>query len=160
MFKTKEIINIALISSLALVLSLLVIFTMPNGGSITIYLVPLLLAATNSNLKTNFFIAIVTATLQIMAGAVVINPIQLLFDYYLPITFICCSQLIGLNKYVNIIIASFFAMISYVVSGMIFFEVNLIASITYNATFFIPTIIINILIYQLLNPRLKNIFEA
>lgn len=133
---------------------------MPNGGSITIYLVPLLLSATNANLKTNFFIAIVTAILQIIVGAIVINPIQLLFDYYLPIIFICCSQLIGLNKYVNIIIASFISMISYVISGMVFFEVNFIASVTYNATFLIPTIVINIIIYQMLNPRLKNIFEV
>lgn len=160
MFKTKEIVNIALISAIALVLSLFTVFRMPNGGSITIYLVPLLLAATNTNLKTNVFIGLVTATLQIIAGGVVINPVQLILDYYLPVMLICTSQVYGLNKYVNFGIGCLLAMFSYVVSGMIFFEVPFIPSIIYNATFFIPTIIINVIIYYIVNPRVETLFQV
>ncbi|MDL2211533.1 energy-coupled thiamine transporter ThiT [Erysipelotrichaceae bacterium OttesenSCG-928-M19] len=160
MFKTKEIVNIALISAIAFLLSLVILFRMPNGGSITVYLVPLFFAAFNNDLKTNVFIAIVTATLQVLFGGYVLNPIQVMLDYYLPVMFICICMIFRLNKYINLFIGSLLAMVCYVISGMIFFEVPFLASIIYNATFFIPTIILNLIIFALINPRLGKIYES
>ena len=159
MFKTKEIVNIALIAAIAFVLSLFVVFRMPQGGSITLYLLPLFFVAFNDSLKVNVFVALVTATLQVLLGGYVINPIQVILDYYLPVMFICTSQVFKMNKYVNLSIGSLLAMMSYVISGMVFFEVPFIPSIIYNATFFIPTIIINLILFMMVNPRLARIYN-
>ncbi|MDF9867743.1 thiamine transporter [Bacilli bacterium PM5-3] len=159
MFKTKEIVNIALLAALAFLLSQFELFKMPQGGSITLYLVPLFFAAFNNDLKTNVFIAIVTATLQVLIGGYILNPIQVVLDYYLPILLICTCQVFKLNRYLNLCIGSLLAMFSYVVSGMVFFETPFIASIGYNATFFIPTIILNIIVFSIINPRLSAVYN-
>ncbi len=157
--QTKQIVLIGFISAITLVLSLLKVFSMPQGGSITLYLIPLYFVAFNFDFKSCFFVAIVTATLQIMFGGYILNPIQVILDYYLPILFITTCGIYRLNKYVNILIGSVLAMASYVLSGMIFFEVDFIPSIIYNATFFIPTIIINVIIFMILNPKLSKAYE-
>lgn len=157
--KTKQIVLIGFISALALILSLLKVFSMPQGGSITLYLIPLYFAAFNFDKKSCIFVAIVTATLQIIFGGYILNPIQVILDYYLPILFITTCGIYGLNKYVSILIGSLLAMSSYVLSGMIFFEVPFIPSIIYNATFFIPTIIINGIIFIAINPKLTKAYQ-
>lgn len=158
MFKTKDIVYIGLIAAIASVLSLFELFKMPNGGSVTIYLVPLFFAAFNNDLKTNIFVAIVTATLQILLGGYILNPVQVILDYYLPVMLISTCQIYRLNKYVNLCIGALLAMCCYVVSGMIFFDVPFVPSIIYNATFFIPTLILNIVIFALINPKLSTVY--
>jgi len=159
MFKTREIVNIAIIAALAFLLSLFELFRMPQGGSVTLYLVPLFFVAFNDDLKTNVFVALVTATLQVLLGGYVLNPLQVILDYYLPVMLICTCQIFRMNRYVNLAIGSLLAMMSYVISGMIFFEVPFIPSITYNATFFIPTLIINVIVFLIINPRLSKVYK-
>lgn len=157
--KTKQIIIIGLISAIALVLSLFKVFTMPQGGSITLYLIPLYFVASNFKLKDAFYVAIVSATLQIIFGGYILNPIQVALDYYLPIIFITTCAIYTKNFYINVVIGSLLAMSSYVISGMIFFQIEFIPSIIYNATFFVPTIIINLIIFSLINPSLSKAYK-
>lgn len=159
MLKTRELVNIAAIAVLAAVLSLFELFRMPQGGSITLYLVPLFFGAFNEDLKTNVFIAIITATLQIFLGGYILNPVQILLDYYLPVLFICTSAIFSLNRFVNLGLGSMLAMVSYVISGMVFFQTPFVASVIYNATFFIPTLILNMIVFALINPRLSKIYK-
>lgn len=158
--KTREMVNIAMIAVLASVLSLFELFRMPQGGSVTLYLIPLFFAAVNEGLKTNVIIATITATLQILLGGYILNPIQIILDYYLPVLLICTSQIFPFNRYVNLGISSLLAMGSYVVSGMLFFDVPFVASIIYNASFFVPTIILNMIVFSAINPRLSKVYKA
>ncbi len=158
--KTREMVNIAMIAVLASVLSLFELFRMPRGGSVTLYLIPLFFAAVNEGVKTNVIIATITATLQILLGGYILNPIQIILDYYLPVLLICTSQIFPFNRYVNLGISSLMAMGSYVVSGMVFFDVPFGASIIYNASFFVPTIILNMIVFAAINPRLSKVYKA
>jgi thiamine transporter len=160
MLKTRQIVNIGLISALAFVLSMFVLFRMPQGGSITLYLIPLFFIFFNDNLKTCFFVALVTATLQTLLGGYVIHPIQVILDYYLPVMFITTCMIFRMNKYVNLSIGATLAMACYVISGMVFFEAPFEASFIYNATFFVPTLILNIIVFLILNPRLSKIYQG
>lgn len=157
--KTKDMVNIAVIAVLAAVLSLFEIFRMPQGGSVTLYLVPLFFAAFNESPKANVFVALITASLQILLGGYVLNPIQVILDYYLPVMLIttCCA--LPLNKYVCLGLGSLGAMVSYVVSGMVFFQTPFIAAVIYNATFFIPTLVLNLVVFCLVNPRLAKVYK-
>lgn len=159
MISTKKITFIALFAALSFVLSNLIFIRMPQGGSVTLYLFPLIIAAFNADLKTNLFIGIVVATLNVLIGGYFLNPLQVILDYYLPVIIICCSGIFNLNKYINLIIAFIIALFSYVLSGMIFFNVPFQGAITYNATFFIPTIIINMIVVLLVNNRLAPIIS-
>ncbi|MEG0364746.1 MAG: energy-coupled thiamine transporter ThiT [Erysipelotrichales bacterium] len=153
--KTRNMVFIAIISALALLLSLLTFFQMPNGGSVTLYLVPLFIAAFNKDIKTNIFIAIVTATLQVMTGYF-LNPLQVILDYYFPVMMLCCCKMFKVNEYFDVLVAGILALLSYTISGMIFFKLTFIPSMTYNAIHFIPTIIICYIIYRIVNKALKK----
>ncbi len=158
--KTREMVNIAMIAVLATVLSLLELFSMPRGGNVTFYLVPLFFAAVNEKPGVNVMIAIVTATSQILLGGYVLNPIQVLLDYYLPLLLICGSQILPFNAFVNLGIGSLLAMGSYVVSGMVFFQVPFVGSVLYNASFFVPTILLNMVVFAAINPRLSKVYKT
>lgn len=158
--KTKQIVIIGLISAITLSLSLFKVFSMPQGGSITLYLIPLYFVAFNFNLKDAFFVGFISATLQIIFGGYILNPIQVILDYYLPILFITTCGVYTKNIFINILIGSLFAMLSYVISGVIFFEVDFIPSLIYNATFFIPTVIINMIVFLLINTKLSKAYNS
>lgn len=152
----KQIVMIGLFSAIAFILQTFVFFKMPQGGSISFYFVPLLIAAFNFDFKTNFFIAIIASTLHIILGGFVLNPVQVLLDYYLPTILICTCASYRINKYAAISIAGVLSLLSYTISGMIFFETPFVASLVYNATHFIPSIILCTIIFAIINPRLKN----
>lgn len=156
----KQIVLIGLFSAMTFILQAFVFFKMPQGGSISFYLVPLLIAAFNFDLKTNFFIAIIASTLHILMGGFILNPVQVLLDYYLPTIFISCSAILGKNKYFDISIAMILSLLSFATSGTIFFETPFIAALIYNATHYIPTVIICTIIFTILNPRLKPSLQS
>ncbi|MDR3215568.1 MAG: energy-coupled thiamine transporter ThiT [Bacilli bacterium] len=165
MFKTKDLVVIALISAISYILSQFVVFQMPAGGSITIYLVPILVAAFNDNFKNCLFIGIITAFLQAFIGGYVLNPIQVMFDYFIPVIVIClCGQINFfkgkdlINNLMGYVIACIIALLSYVCSGMLFYQTAFVASIIYNATFFVPTIIINLIIVLIINTQLSKVY--
>lgn len=152
--KTKDLVTVGVVSVLSAVLSLFEIFRMPQGGSVTLYLVPLFFAAFNEDTRINIFVALITASLQIILGGYILNPLQIILDYYLPLMMISTCQFWPFNKYLNLVFGSFCSMISYVVSGMLFFHTPFVASLIYNATFFIPTLVLNIVVFRLVNPRI------
>ncbi|MDR1782617.1 MAG: energy-coupled thiamine transporter ThiT [Bacilli bacterium] len=165
MFKTKDLVVIALISAISYLLSMLVVFRMPQGGSITLYLVPLLLAAFNDKFRNCLLIGLITSLLQIVLGGYFLNPVQVCFDYVIPVTLICISGYIITRNNNNIltnilgfIIACVLALLSYVCSGMLFYETPFVPSIIYNATFFVPTIIINLIIILIINKPLSKVY--
>ncbi|MGL4382318.1 MAG: energy-coupled thiamine transporter ThiT [Bacilli bacterium] len=152
--KTQLLVKTSLLASISFVLSLLVLFQLPNGGSISLYLIPLLITSFLLPLRYGLLCGFVVATLQIIFGGFIINPIQLILDYYLPIIFLSSIKLIPwFNPYLKLLVCSSIALLSYVISGMIFFNVPFSASLVYNATFFIPTLIINFTLFMLLKAK-------
>ena len=165
MFKTRDLVIIALISAISYTLSMIVVFRMPQGGSITLYLVPLLIAAFNDNFKNCLMIGIVTSVLQVVIGGYILNPVQVMFDYFIPVTIICISGYLIKRKdrtlTTNLIgfgLACVISLLSYVCSGILFYETPFLPSLIYNATFFIPTIIINIIVFLIINQPLSKVY--
>lgn len=158
MFTTKEIVRIGLIAAVAFVLSLFKVFQMPNGGSITIYLFPLFIAASNEKVRNCLFIGIVVAILQIIMGGFVTNPLSPVFDYLIPVVAMTACGVFKQNIYVNIILGCIIALASYVLAGVMFWETPLWGSITYNATFFVPTVILNMVLFAVANVPIKKAY--
>lgn len=157
MFKTKDLVSVALLAALCLVLSQIKVLEMPSGGSITLYLVPIFVIAYYRDLKLTFMAGIVSGMLQIMFGGHVLNFFQVILDYIFPLTIICMARIWPVrNFYLQLIISCLFAYGSYVLSGMIFFGTPLFASAIYNATYFVPTVAVSLVIIRLLLPRIKR----
>lgn len=95
-FSTRLITQIAIMLALATVLNILKIYTLPNGGSVTIgSMVPILLMALlygpEVGLVTGFLFGIISLVLD----PYILNPIQVLFDY--PLAFMA----LGLAGYIK-----------------------------------------------------------
>jgi thiamine transporter len=157
MFKTKDLVTISLLAALCLVLSQVKLLEMPNGGSISLYLVPIFIIAYFKDLRLTFTAGFVSSILQVIFGGHVLNFLQVFLDYTFPLTIICMARIWPVkNFYLQLIISCVLAFVSYVLSGMIFFGIPLIPSMIYNATYFVPTVVINLIIVYFLLPRIKN----
>lgn len=151
----KKMVTIAIFAALSVVLSMFKVWQMPNGGSITLYLVPLMFIALRYDFKSSLLCCFITALVQLIASSYIIGFFQVLLDYILPV---CAISLISItrNKPTSIrsityVIVGVLMLSSYVVSGMVYFKVNFVGSLIYNATFFIPTYIISLILVSLLH---------
>ena len=109
----------ALCIALALVLTKLNLFAMPQGGSVDIELVPLLLFAYRRGPKLGILVGALTGVMKVLTGAYVLNPVQLVLDYILAYAFVGIAAFYP--RFLWLIIAAFGQLASHVVSGAIFF---------------------------------------
>ena len=125
----------ALCIALALVLTKLNLFAMPQGGSVDIELVPLLLFAYRRGPKLGILVGALTGVMKVLTGAYVLNPVQLVLDYILAYAFVGIAAFYP--KFLWLILAALGQLASHVVSGAVFFAQyapsGWLYSIIYNA---------------------------
>lgn len=158
--KTKNLVLIAIFAALSLILSMFKVLQMPNGGSVTLYLVPLLFLGLKKNFKVTLTCCLITAILQLIFGGYILGFFQVFLDYIIPV---CTVSLIAFSRnkglalqILAIVLITVIMLTSYTISGIVYFKVNFIASVIYNATFLIPTIIVNFLIALTLSKAIKQ----
>lgn len=156
----KKMVTIAIFAALSIVLSFFKVFQMPNGGSITLYLVPLMFIALRYDFKSSLLCCFITAMVQLITSSYIIGFFQVLLDYILPV---CAISLISVTRNRPVAIKTFTFLIVgllmlsfYVISGIIYFKVNFVGSLIYNASFFVPTYIITIILISLLSKVKTN----
>lgn len=156
--KTKDLVIVSLIAALSTVLSMLVIYRMPNGGSISLYLVPLFLLTFKKGVKLSLLCMVVVAILQVIFGGYVLGVFQVLLDYVIPLMLI---SLIAIAReksfgvqFVVILVVMLLMLLSYTTSGVIYFGVTITASLAYNMSYFIPTYVSNIIVALLIRNRI------
>ena len=123
---TKMLVEGGLMVALATALSLIVLFKMPQGGSVTpASMVPLILFAFKWGVGPGILAGLAHGAIQaILPGAYVMHPVQFLLDY--PVAFACLG-LAGLFRqkswgvYPGAVLAVFLRLVSHVVSGVVFF---------------------------------------
>ena len=134
--KTKQLVEISMLVALALVLDFVAglysQWLWLQGGSISLSLVPLAILAYRQGLKIGLLGATLMGALQLLMGAYIFHPIQVLLDYpvafgALGLTGIWASKVDkGNNVTVAIIIstvvASIVRWISHTISGYVFFQ--------------------------------------
>lgn len=148
--KTQALVEGALCIALCVILSSFKIFRMPQGGSITLEMLPLLFFAYRRGVKWGIAAGVLSGFLQIMFGGFFAHPIQVLLDY--PIA-LGCMGLGGLSKNHKIIgtcLAGAVRLLCHILSGVIFFSSyapigqNIwLYSFVYNTTFLFPSLLIS-----------------
>ncbi len=156
---TKDLVIVATMSALSIVLSLFAIFKLPMGGSVSLYLVPVILLALKKDLKTSLLGAFIVVILQIVTGSYVIGIPQVVLDYVLPVFLISTISIVRNKELVYQIgyltLVSVLALLSYTISGILYFGTPFVPSLTYNVSHFVPTIIICSLIVYMIKGRIK-----
>lgn len=83
---TKTLVVCAVLTALAMALSYVVLFRMPQGGSITLFsMVPIVLAGYFYGTRRGIMVGMAVGLLNLMFSPYVIHPMQMLLDY--PIAF-------------------------------------------------------------------------
>ena len=109
----------ALCIALAIALSKIYLFRMPQGGKIDFELVPVMIFAFRRGLKKGIFAGFLVGLLKIIFGAEMLNPLQFFLDY--PLAFACTGLVAFGPKILGLIIAACGQIACSVVSGAYFF---------------------------------------
>lgn len=109
----------ALCIALSLVLTRLNLFAMPQGGSVDLELVPLILFAYRRGPKLGILAGALTGVLKVFTGGYFLNVMQLILDY--PLAYAFAGITAFYPRLLWLILAALGQLVCHVVSGAIFF---------------------------------------
>lgn len=171
-FSTRMLAEIGVAVALAVVLNFLKLWRMPQGGSISLEMLPVLVIAFRWGLGAGMFSGLAYGLLQLMFGAYIIHPVQLIMDYPLPYMVLGVAGMFKIRKddiiqplkmFWAVLVASALRLIVHILSGVIFFSSYApegqnvwLYSTIYNATFLIPTTIITYIVLIIIMKALEN----
>jgi thiamine transporter len=169
--------EIAIMAALSLILGLIKFNGVwPQGGSVSLEMVPIFLMAFRRGLKAGVFTGLVVGLLQLLVNPYIVHPAQLILDYPLAFALAGVAGAFAPSIYQNkakrsvlmvtgILIGCILRLASHVFSGVIFFsefaeEMNVwLYSIMYNGSFMVVIFAITSLVVILLtntSPRLLH----
>ncbi len=167
-FPTKQLAEIIVLVALAGALSLIShsFFSLPQGGSINVGMVPIFWLALRRGWKVGIFAGAVFGMVDLAIEPFVVNPIQFVLDY--PLAFAVLGLAGFFQKYpvVGVIVGGGGRFVSHFVSGMVYFAdyappgmSPAVYSALYNGTYLVPsTIICAIVIYVLQKSKVLKIY--
>ena len=153
----------ALSIALAVVLSYFNLFSMPQGGSVSLTLLPLLIFAFRNGWRYGIFVGAVTGLLRLMLGGYVVHPLQALLDYPVARGLIGIAGFFQREKWLGVVSACFANFAAAVLSGVVFFAsyapegTNIWRySILYNGSSVLPETAILMALVYIIMPRLEK----
>ena len=177
--KTKKLVEMSILVALAFVLDYVAnIYSgwfWPFGGSISISLVPLAIIAFRYGWVAGFLSGFTMGLLQLLTGAYIMHPIQVLFDYPLPYAVLGFAGFFASK--VNAVevgrrslyiwlatgIGSIARLVCHIISGVVFFAdyapegMNpVVYSVGYNTPFVLASYILSAIILVVLYKRYAN----
>lgn len=159
-FTTKLMAQVGLMLALTVVLDIFKIYTMPQGGSVTLgSMIPIILLSLWFGAEVGMLAGLLYGILSLILGAYVVHPVQLLLDYPLAYLAVGAAGFLRTNKFAAASVGISLRFICHVLSGVIFFSSYaaeagysspLLYSIVYNGTFLGVDAIICVLILAIL----------
>lgn len=169
MTKTKKLTEIAVAACLAVVCSFIKVWEMPQGGSVALTMVPILLIAIRSGVVAGCATGAIYGVLSLLIAGVVYHPMSILLDYVLAFGILGLAgvfkkSLPGVIVGCTVGVAGRF--VSSLVSGAVLFaeyapegQNPWIYSLVYQATYMVPEFIISVAILVLLFFKARRLFE-
>jgi thiamine transporter len=162
--KVRILVEGALAAALALALSYLRLWRMPQGGSITLENVPLFLFTLRWGLKAGLGAGSVAGLLQLILGGYVVHPAQALLDYPMAFAALSLAAVCRRPLWAGLLIGASARFACHVLSGVVFFAAyapegtNVWAySAIYNGSFMLPSLVLSIIAIYIIWPRLEKV---
>jgi thiamine transporter len=150
---TKIMVQVAIAIALGTVLKMFRIIQMPMGGSVTLgSMLPIIFIAYIYGPRVGYLAGLLFGIMDLLLGAYVVHPIQLLLDYILAFGVLGVAGYFKENVILGTFTAIGFRFLCHVISGVVFFSSYagdqnvLIYSILYNGTYLLPEAIITIVL--------------
>lgn len=154
---------VALFMVLDTFINTLPLLQMPNGGSLGLSTLALLMASYHLGWQKGLLVSVVSVFAQFVTGPMYTpNLLGFVLDYLLAFSVYGLASLFPNVKYFysGVLITNFIRFVCSTVSGCIVWATPLWGSITYNAYYMIPTAILGLvlvpLLYKALEPRLNK----
>jgi thiamine transporter len=154
-FPTRVLAEVVVFVSLASVLSLVShsFFSLPQGGSINIGMIPVFWLALRRGPKIGIFAGAVFGVVDLAIEPFVVNPIQFILDYPLAFSALGLAGFFknwrGLGPVVGVVVGGIGRFCSHFVSGIVYFasyapqgQSPALYSLIYNGTYMFPSIVI------------------
>ena len=152
--------------ALAIVLGLLPLFTMPQGGSISLAVLPIVIFAMRNDWKSGVFIGLIYGVLQLIIGPIYsVHPISIICDYLLvgAVLGLIINESSNIKFMVRFIAVFIVRYLSYVLSGVVVFgsyagdQNPIVYSMVYNTYALVEMVVI--LVVVLLLKKFSPIFK-
>ena len=166
-FTTKDLIFMAMYAALFVLFDrltdLVPLFSMPSGGKLNFATVVLLLASYHLGWQKGLLTGVVVCILMFITGSIsYYGIVSLLFDYllaYIGYGLACIFPNYGLF-FSGVLITNLFRLACSTFAGIVVWETPFWGSLSYNATYMLPTIILDLimvpLIYKAMKPIIKD----
>ena len=167
--RTVVLVEGALCIALSVVLSYLRLFRMPQGGSVNLELVPLILFAWRRGLYWGTGAGVLTGVLNLLLGGYIVHPVQAILDYPAAYGAMGLAALFPKPqlRLLGLVVATFVQFACHVLSGVIFFASYApegtnpwVYSAVYNGSFLAPKIILSAVVTWLLLRKLEQIYPS
>ena len=163
---TKDLVYMALYAALFIVLDVAVntlgILQMPNGGSLGVSVIPLLMASYHLGWQKGTVVAVLSILLQYVTGPMYTpDLVGFLLDYFFAFSVYGLASLFPNYKwfYSGVLVTNLVRLICSTLSGILVWETAPWASLVYNATYMIPTAILCLVLLPLVMPRIKSLMN-
>lgn len=164
--KTKDLVLMAFYIALFMVLDVFVntlaIFQMPNGGSLGVSTIALLLASYHLGWKKGLMVSVLSVFLQFMTGPMYTPDfLGFMLDYFLAFSVYGLASLFPNISYVysGVILTNVVRFICSTISGVVVWKLDIWGSIVYQSTYMIPTLILGVILIPLVCKYLKPYME-
>lgn len=164
--KTKKIVFIAMYLALFFILDYITkivpILQMPNGGSLGLSVVALLLASYHLGPKAGVLTGVLSVFIQYLTGAVwIAHPIQFILEYPLAFGIYGLAVLLPNTKigkisiYWGIIVTNLLRMSFHIIAGAVYWKTTWAASVAYNAPYMLATMVLCLILVPIIDSRIK-----
>lgn len=169
--KVRILAEIGMAVALAVVFNFLPLWKMPQGGSVSLEMLPILIIAFRWGGVPGMAAGLVYGLVQLAINPYIVHPVQLILDYPLPYMLVGIAGFIPLKAQVDsaryaillfaVLLGGAARFVSHLLSGVIFFsqyapegQSPWLYSAIYNGSYMIPSLIISFLIIL---PLLKKL---
>ncbi len=152
MNKNKTIAVVGIGSSISFVLGQVILFKAPNGGSVSLFAVPIIIIAAKFGFNCSLYVALTATIFSLMRNAIIIHPFQIILDYVVPNICFCIVFFFRKNSFkfiLGIIFAYCCNFLFHFISGILFFgqlapkgQPVWLYSLIYNISTMIPELLL------------------
>ncbi len=166
--KLQTMVESAIMIALAVIFSFITVWRMPQGGSVSLTMIPLFLLSFRRGAAAGIISGVIYGAISIMFDGVIYHPMSILLDYTLAYGVLGIAGFFKKN-YIGIILGTtlgtLLRYICSILSGALLFaqyapkEMNpWIYSLGYNATYMLPELIICVVALSVLFGAAKKLF--
>ncbi|WP_048601893.1 energy-coupled thiamine transporter ThiT [Rubeoparvulum massiliense] len=153
--KLRIMVEVAVAAALTFILDLIVLYRMPQGGSVNLSMLPTIVIALRYGVKVGMVAGLIAGTISALPSPTLVHPIQFLLDYPIAYAVLGVAGLCRNRRIlyvVGAVMAGVLRYFSHVLSGIVFFGEYaegpvILYSLGYQLPYIIPsTILVSVVI--------------